>query len=168
MQKLILAGLLLALTACATNGPKIEAARLSELRKGVTTAKEIYKEFGQPNFLSKNIDGTQTAVYVHTAESNSAPVLGIMSAQSETVTFSFDAKGVLADFKYSGAAATARETTPVAQNPAPVASRASPPPAGTVQSGAESAGAAKSPAKKEIPYLWDILRSSTARDPRGQ
>lgn len=169
MQKFIFAGLLFALTACATNGPRIEPTRLTELRKGDTTAAEIFREFGRPNFLSKNMDGSQMAVYIHS--DNGSP----LSSGSETVTFSFTPAGVLSDYKYSPPAASRGATAPVA---APAGSET----AVTTKSATEAtpaitdATAANPPApataasanvhKSTAPSLWDILRDSSPSDPR--
>jgi len=174
MQKLILAGLLLALAACATSGPKIEATRLTELRKGETTANEIFKQFGRPNFLSKNLDGSQMAVYVR-SDSGSA-----FSSGTESVTFNFTPAGVLSDYKYSPpassrnvAAPATAPATPAAPEAATTAKPATAATTGTATA-ATAATAAPAPApatkssdgKSNVPYLWDILRDSAPSDPR--
>jgi len=167
MQKLILSGLLLALTACATNGPKIEPSRLTELRKGETTAKEIFREFGQPNFLSKNMDGSQLAVYIRSDNGNP------LSSGSETVTFNFTPAGVLSDYKYSPpgssrnvaapSAAPAAQTAPDTANAAKTAKGAAP---GATTAVTAAPAAKSSDGKSDMPYLWEILRDSAPSDPR--
>ena len=97
MKKLLAAALIAVLSGCITNGPKIDSARLEEFRVGQTTATQIFSQFGRPNFLSKNMDGTQTAVYVHAED---GPVVGTLAGTAETVTFSFDDRGVLSEVKY--------------------------------------------------------------------
>jgi hypothetical protein len=169
MQKTFVAGLLLILTGCATSGPKIEATRLTELRKGETTATEIYAQFGRPNFLSKNIDGSQMAVYIR---SNGGSAL---SSASETVTFNFTPAGVLSDYKYSPPASSRNVTAPAG---APAA-QATPEPANagkpltataagstTAVTNAPAPAANTSDGKSNVPYLWDILRDSAPSDPR--
>lgn len=172
MQKLILAGLLLVLSACATNGPKIEATRLTELRAGQTTATEIFKEFGRPNFLSKNMDGSQMAVYIR-SDSGSA-----FSSSSETVTFNFTPAGVLSDYKYSPPAASRNTATPSATPAAPsapdtantakpaTATAAGTTTASTTATTTPAPAAKSSDSKSNVPYLWDILRDSAPSDPR--
>jgi len=162
------------LAACASNGPRIGTAQLDELRKGQTTAAAIFKQFGRPNFSSKNIDGTQTAVYIHAEESGAgaAPVLGALSPSSETVTFYFDSAGVLSDYKYSPPA-TARAAAEPAAKSSPQVAPATAPSAGDAKAPPQAAPATATAAKpasdkSNVPYLWDILRNSTARDPRGQ
>jgi hypothetical protein len=169
MQTLILAGLLLLLSACATNGPKIEATRLTELRKGETTAAQIFREFGRPNFLSKNMDGSQMAVYIRSDGGNA------LSSATETVTFNFTPAGVLSDYKYSPPTSSRTVATPSAAPAVPsatdTANAAKPAPAtaaGTTPAASTaSAPAAKSSdGKSNVPYLWEILRDSAPSDPR--
>ena len=139
MKTILLAVLLLVLHGCATTSTKIEPQKLQELRKGQTTAATVYQQFGRPDFLSRNMDGSQTAFYIHTQKpADATPVIGALSASSETVTFYFDAAGLLSDFKYSPASATSPTAVDAAAN-----------------------------GKPSAPYLWDILRSSTAKDPRN-
>ena len=173
MKKLLAAALIAVLSGCITNGPKIDSARLEEFRVGQTTATQIFSQFGRPNFLSKNMDGTQTAVYVH-------------AGTAETVTFSFDDRGVLSELKYRppGAArpapdATARSLPPSTTGHAPAAGTAAAPSGTATAAAANTAGsqtagvkpaAAARPAEtgSNVPYLWDILRSTNGRDPRSQ
>ena len=183
MKNLLAAALLAALFGCASNGPKIDAAKLGENRVGQTTANEIYSRFGRPNFLSKNIDGTQSAVYVHAEDGNGGavgPVVGSLTGTTETVTFSFDDKGVLTAYQYTPAGATRQAPAAAAAgNAQPAAAAATAPGAAPnaaaatavapVQSGSASVAPAAKPARDTsgIPYLWDVLRSSTSKDPRN-
>ena len=171
MQKLIIAGLLLALAACATSGPKIEATRLTELRKGETTANEIFKQFGRPNFLSKNLDGSQMAVYVRSDSGNA------FSSGTESVTFNFTPAGVLSDYKYSPPASSRSVAAPSTAPAAPETTTAAKPATATTTGTATAATAApatpapapaakSSDGKSNVPYLWDILRDSSPSDPR--
>ena len=97
---LIVASALL-LTACAGTTARIEPARLSEVQKGVTTVAEITRQFGRPSVLSKNPDGTQTAMYVytdpHTTGTAIVPLLA--NVPRDSVTFNFDTQGMLTDVK---------------------------------------------------------------------
>ena len=183
MKKLLAAALIAVLSGCITNGPKIDSARLEEFRVGQTTATQIFSQFGRPNFLSKNMDGTQTAVYVHAED---GPVVGTLAGTAETVTFSFDDRGVLSELKYRppGAArpapdATARSLPPSTTGNAPAAGTAAAPSGTATAAAANTAGsqtagvkpaAAARPAEtgSNVPYLWDILRSTNGRDPRSQ
>ncbi|MGZ5150578.1 MAG: hypothetical protein ACXWI6_11020, partial [Burkholderiales bacterium] len=65
MKFYLLAAFSLMLIGCASSGPKIDASRLSEIRKGETTIAEIISRFGRPTILSKNMSGTQTAAYMY-------------------------------------------------------------------------------------------------------
>jgi hypothetical protein len=183
MKNLLAAALIAALFGCASSGPKIDPSKLGEIRAGQTTANEIYSRFGRPDFLSKNMDGSQTAVYVRAEDGTGGSVggvLGSFSGSTETVTFSFDAKGVLSEYKYTPAgasrvvpaaaaapqpagAAAATATTGSTTTAAPAAAAAA------VQSSSTGAAPATKPARDSsgVPYLWDILRNSTAKDPRN-
>ncbi len=176
MKTLLTAALAALLLGCASSGPKIEATKLDELRKGKTTAAEIYKQFGRPNFLSKNMDGSQTAVFVHAegAGANVAPFIGALSASTETVTFNFDPAGVLTDYKYSPPVEVRTSAEPAAKSAAPVTPAAATA-TSTAAPGASAPVAKTTPPeaakpverKSGTPYLWDILRNSTAKDPRN-
>jgi hypothetical protein len=113
MRLYLLAALGLALIGCASSGPKIDAPRLSEMRKGQTTISEIVREFGRPSILSKNIDGTQTAAYMHVEGRSDAAafvsltttLVGNTDANVDSVIFYFDDKGVLSDYRTTHAKA---------------------------------------------------------------
>jgi outer membrane protein assembly factor BamE (lipoprotein component of BamABCDE complex) len=108
MKHILAATLIAAVFGCASSGPRIDAAQLYGLRQGQTTASEIYKQFGRPSFLSRNMDGTQTAVYVHAdgkPGTSIVPVVGSLGGNapsgSETVTFYFDSNGILTNYRSS-------------------------------------------------------------------
>lgn len=102
-----MAACLVLLAGCASSGARIDTARLTEVRKGQTTVAEIVNKFGRPNVLSKNWDGTQTAVYASGEEGTGAagalPLLGVLAAGggSDAVVFYFDTRGVLTDYRTS-------------------------------------------------------------------
>lgn len=174
------------LFGCSTSGPKINPAQLTELRIGQTTATEIYQQFGRPSFLSRNTDGTQTAVYVRNEDGSAGGMLGSLSGATETVTMSFDSKGLLSSYKYSppASARTTGETRSVTEAPAKPASTSSAAGAAPASAAATApaaaapqvAGAKAAPLevpppsgkKSNAPYLWDILRNSGPSDPRNR
>jgi hypothetical protein len=118
MRIYLLAALVLTLTGCASGGPRIEAAQLSQLQKGETTVTEVIKRFGRPSILSKNMDGTQTAAYLHAEDRSDVaamvPLMGALAGKADadvdSVIFSFDTKGILRDYKTT----ESRRGTPVA------------------------------------------------------
>ena len=170
MKTILLAVIVLVLHGCATTSTKIEPQKLQELRKGQTTAATVYQQFGRPDFLSRNMDGSQTAFYIHTQKpADATPVIGALSASSETVTFYFDAAGLLSDFKYSPAGATSPTAVTPAAKPSAAAGAATVGAAGAYVNAPAPAATADAAAngKPSAPYLWDILRSSTAKDPRN-
>jgi hypothetical protein len=134
------------LCGCVATTPRIDAGRLDEVRRGRTSYAEIVQRFGTPSLVSRNPDGTQFATYVH-AEPGADPkavvplVAGVMR---DSVTFHFDARGMLTDVK----------TTARAESPS------SPPPAaadGAAASGTPPAAAAPgSDRPKSGGWLWRL------------
>jgi outer membrane protein assembly factor BamE (lipoprotein component of BamABCDE complex) len=119
MKIWLIAALSLLLMACAGTTARIEPARLKEVQKGHTTVTEIVSQFGRPSVLSRNPDGTQTALYVYndgqSSGTNIVPL--IASTPRDAVTFYFDTNGVLTDMKSTQANANA---------PAPAVTRVEP------------------------------------------
>jgi hypothetical protein len=109
MKTLFVAALSLALFACAGSAPRIDPARVSALHKGQTTVDEVVRQFGRPSVLSKNVDGTQSAFYLHgnDGQSGTAMVSLLASNSVDSTTFYFDTKGVLTDYKITQAAKSA-------------------------------------------------------------
>jgi hypothetical protein len=111
MKLYLLAALSLMVIGCASNGPKIDAARLSEIRKGETTVADVVSRFGRPSILSKNMSGTQTAVYMYAEGRSDATAFvslvgalsGSANANVDSVIFHFDVNGVLSDYKITQA-----------------------------------------------------------------
>jgi hypothetical protein len=64
MKTLLMAAVSLALIACAASSPRIDPARVSALKKGQTTVEEVVRQFGRPSVISRNPDGTQSAIYL--------------------------------------------------------------------------------------------------------
>jgi hypothetical protein len=117
MRLHLLAALSLMLIGCASSGPKIDEARLTEVRKGETTIADVVSRFGRPSILSKNMNGTQTAVYMHAGGRSDAAafvplmaaLVGNADANVDSVIFYFDVKGVLSDYKTTQAQARMSE-----------------------------------------------------------
>ncbi len=191
MKNLLAAALIAALAGCVSSGPKIDATQLSEIRKGQTTLGEIQKQFGRPNMTSKNMDGSVTAIYVHAEDEKGvsiAPVSATLTGSLETVTFSFDAKGILTDYKYSPpsisskpAAAAATGSAQPAAAAAPAATGATPQTAAGATNNVKTTATSATPpqtsnataaagtgkTEKSVPYIWEILRASKSSDPRN-
>jgi hypothetical protein len=128
----------LLLTACAGTTARIEPAKLNEVQKGVTTVTEITRQFGRPSVLSKNPDGTQTAVYIYNdpKTTGTAMVTLLANEPRDSVTFNFDTKGLLTDVKTTEAkpaaaepakSAPAASAQPVAASTAPAATSSTQP-----------------------------------------
>ena len=107
-MRLCLSALLtLGLVACAADASKIEETTVNDMRQGQTTLAQVVGRFGRPSILSHNIDGTQTAAYVHGDPQSGSPAVipliaalaGKSSANVDSIIFSFDAAGILSDYK---------------------------------------------------------------------
>jgi outer membrane protein assembly factor BamE (lipoprotein component of BamABCDE complex) len=122
MKTYVLAISMVMLIGCASSGPKIDAPRLAEIRKGETTVDQVVAQFGRPNVLSKNMDGTQTAAYVYVEGRSDAgafvPMLSALAGKADadvdSVIFHFDRKGVLRDYKTTQA--KPRQAAPATAN----------------------------------------------------
>lgn len=102
MRKLISASILtLLLTGCVTTGTKIDPTVVSSFQPGVTTLEQAEAKLGQPNSVTKQSDGSTTAVYTfaHGQASGSSyiPVVGAFvghsDVQSQITELSFDKNG---------------------------------------------------------------------------
>src|SRR5476651_1440289 len=101
MKTCLIAAFSLTLMACAGSAPRIDPARLTTLQRGQTTVDEVVHQFGRPSVLSKNPDGTQSAIYLHGADGQSGTTMVplLATAPADSTTFYFDTKGVLTDYK---------------------------------------------------------------------
>lgn len=122
MKRLLTAwALLMLLSACVATTQRIEEARLKEVHAGTTSYQEIVKHFGKPSLLSKNPDGTSFATYVYAdpeAKGNTIVPL-VAGVHRDSVTFHFDARGLLSDVKTtSRSGAEGRPLPEVAESPA--------------------------------------------------
>ena len=159
-----IAALALTLAGCASTGPKIEAAQLSELQQGKTTVAEVIKRFGRPSILSKNMDGTQTAAYMWAEDRSTAGALvplasalaGKADADVDSVIFSFDTKGVLSGYKPTQAAADEPVATTAQVTPQPGQTMQAGPPPSAVSAGAAPTVSASQPAKKAARKSWTL------------
>ena len=77
MKKLLLAGLLaVSVSACATfetrtEGPEINEELVTEIETGVTTRKDILRDFGTPNEIK--VDDSKE-IYIYTFTATSVPL----------------------------------------------------------------------------------------------
>jgi outer membrane protein assembly factor BamE (lipoprotein component of BamABCDE complex) len=119
MKTCLIAALSLTLTACAGTTARIEPDRLNQVQKGQTTVAEVVRQFGRPSVLSKNPDGTQSALYVYNDGTSRGTTIVplVTTVPRDSVTFYFDTNGVLADLKTTQAAAG---------NAAPAAAKSAP------------------------------------------
>jgi outer membrane protein assembly factor BamE (lipoprotein component of BamABCDE complex) len=88
---------------CVSSGTRVDADQLAQFKAGVTTESEIVSKLGPPNNSMTQPDGTRIDMYIHTAMKQNAanfiPYMGLFkggaSTDTETVTFTFDSRGVL-------------------------------------------------------------------------
>jgi hypothetical protein len=119
MKLVLIATLALTLMACAASSPRIDPARIDALKEGQTTVDEVVRQFGRPGVISRNPDGTQSAIYLYGAEGQSGTTMVplIATSPADSTTFYFDTKGVLTDYKIKeterAAPAQAAAATPV-------------------------------------------------------
>jgi hypothetical protein len=122
MKICLMAVIGIALSGCASSVPRIDPARLEALSPGQTTTTDVVRQFGRPSLLSKNPDGTQTAVYKY--GDNKAIVPLIAGTPSDSVVFYFDINGVMTDYKTTEAKTISTTPVPVgAGKPAPDAAK---------------------------------------------
>lgn len=88
---------------CVSSGTKVDADQLAHFKAGVTTEAQIVAQLGPPNTSMTQPDGTKMDMYMHTSMKQNAanfiPYVGLFkggaSTDSQTVTFTFDNRGVL-------------------------------------------------------------------------
>src|SRR3954454_16856755 len=97
------------LFGCASTQTRIEPIQLAALERGKTTVADVMGRFGRPTVMSKNMDGSQTAAYMQGAGrsemSGFVPLMRSIVTDREasvaSVTFYFDANGVLTSYRTS-------------------------------------------------------------------
>lgn len=123
MKRYLLALFISILAGCASSGPVVDAPRLGELRRGETALSDVIGRFGRPSVLSRNMDGSQTAAYMHVeGRSDAAAFVMLMSALAgnthanvSSVIFQFDTKGLLLDYKTTERAGAERPSVASAE-----------------------------------------------------
>jgi len=63
MKKLVVVLLASALSACATQGAKVDPDKLGQLKPGISTISDAKALFGEPESSSRHQDGTTTLTY---------------------------------------------------------------------------------------------------------
>lgn len=98
MRNLLITSLALVMTGCASSGPVISNAQLTELQKSKTTRDEIVSRYGKPRFHSDNMDRTITSVYLQPGRhGDAAAMMSLMTAlasnsspNANAIIFRFD------------------------------------------------------------------------------
>lgn len=104
MRRMAALALVATLSGCVSTGTKLSDADVQQFQKGKTTEAEIIAKLGVPTTVVRNDNGTKADIYVHSSlrpdAANFIPYVGLFAggtkASSSTVTFSFDANGILA------------------------------------------------------------------------
>lgn len=157
MRNLLIALLALVITGCASSGPVISNAQLTELQKGKTTRDEITKRYGKPSFHSDNMDGSITSAYLQPGRrGDAAAMMSLMTAlasnsspNANAIIFRFDSKGFLNDYQRTSEAVVMNAAGVPEPVPEPVARPAAPP---------------RPPRPDNLP---DWLPSTSTKDPRS-
>lgn len=100
---LVVCAALAGCVGCVSSGTKVDADQLAHFKAGVTTEAEIVAKLGPPDTSMTQADGTRIDLYMHTAMKQNAanfiPYVGLFkggaSSDSQTVTFTFDNRGIL-------------------------------------------------------------------------
>ncbi|EGX99985.1 hypothetical protein AZA_56424 [Nitrospirillum viridazoti Y2] len=107
MRKVLGVLAMLTVAGCVSSGTKVTADQMATLEKGKSTYTEVVSRLGQPTAVSTMANGGKVAVYSFTTASADAasyiPVVGLFAggatAHGSTVTMTFNAAGVLADYQ---------------------------------------------------------------------
>lgn len=146
----------IALSGCVATTPRIEEGRLREVQAGVTSYADITKRFGTASLVSKNPDGSSFATYVYSdPDANPKEIVPLVAGVfRDSVTFHFDAKGLLTDVKAtsrSGSLGTLPLTAAAGSGSQASAASAGSPATGTAPAAAPAAARPKSGG-----FLWRI------------
>jgi len=140
------------LCACVATTPRIEEGRIREARAGVTSYTDIVKRFGTASLVSRNPDGTSFATYVYSDPEAGAKELVPLVAGvfRDSVTFHFDARGLLTDVKTTSRTGDQETLTVTAERSPDASAKAS----GAVAAGSPAA----TPAARRKPsgFLWRL------------
>jgi len=115
MKPLLFASIaILVLVGCAATGPAIESQQLAVLQKVNSNLNDVVLQFGKPSVNSKNIDGTRTAIYLQPGDDEPGAIVSLATViagasvtRRESVTFEFDEKDVLMEYRWRRASSSA-------------------------------------------------------------
>jgi outer membrane protein assembly factor BamE (lipoprotein component of BamABCDE complex) len=82
--------------AFASTGKKMDPAKISQVKVGVTTKQELIAWFGKPQYESTSSDGTSMASWAHV---DAAYVMFAGESHSESLAVTFDSNGVVRTFR---------------------------------------------------------------------
>jgi outer membrane protein assembly factor BamE (lipoprotein component of BamABCDE complex) len=107
MRRIYIFALVLLIASCGgSSGTKVDQAQITQFKPGITTYDQVAAALGPPSGTTQASDGTKTLIYVHTETSihgaTFIPVVGMFAggadAQQQSVIFTFDKNGVLANY----------------------------------------------------------------------
>ena len=125
MKKFVLLIAMLALTACASSGVKVDQAKVEALQKGRTTYDEVIRDFGPPTGRTVSADGHKILTYsyfsMQTRPENFVPVVGLFFGGADhemsMVMLTFDRNNILSDYtSTSGGNGTGRNLSGLSQD----------------------------------------------------
>lgn len=99
----IVVALCVILSGCMSSGTQVTDQQAAQFQKGVTTESDVIARLGEPDSITKQMDGSAILVYMHVEARPNAvdyvPIVGLFAggATSTTtaVSFTFDASGRL-------------------------------------------------------------------------
>ncbi len=107
------------LVGCASTGANFDENKVSQIKKGETTAAELIQMFGQPVNRAMNSEGTTTLTWMYTearvkGESfipYAGPWLGGTRSKEKLLTVTLGADGKVSSFSSSAGGMESRQTT---------------------------------------------------------
>ena len=98
--------LALTLSACATQGKKIDDQTISHVKKGYTTEQQVIAMMGKPTSVTMNSDGTKQLIYTYThAHMNAASYIPFVNmfrsgvnSESQVFYITINKKGKVSDY----------------------------------------------------------------------
>lgn len=104
--------LALTLSACATQGKKIDDQTISHVKKGYTTEQQVIAMMGKPTSITMNSNGTKQLIYTYShANMNAASYIPFVNmfmsgvnSESQVFYITINKKGKVSDYTISNSA----------------------------------------------------------------
>lgn len=108
-KAIVIAGLLAAISGCASTGVHVDQRQLGQFKEGVTTEADVLAALGKPTTSMVMSGGTKTLSYVSASVqikgATFIPIVGLFAGGSDTntssVIFTFDKDGKMVSYQSS-------------------------------------------------------------------